>query len=67
LKPTHIPSNDNNKLYSCPVYKTLARYGTLSTTGQSTNFVLNINIPTQESDEKWIKAGVASFLSLKFD
>jgi len=26
-----------------------------------------MDIPTQESDEKWIKAGVAAFLSLKFD
>jgi len=24
-------------------------------------------IPTKEIDEKWIKAGVATFLSLKFD
>jgi len=26
-----------------------------------------MDIPTIENDEKWIKAGVASFLSLKFD
>jgi len=24
-------------------------------------------IPTKEIDEKWIKAGVATFLSLRFD
>jgi len=59
------PKTDNN--YRCPIYKTLARYGTLSTTGISTNFVMMFDIPTNDNDEKWINAGVACFLSLKFD
>lgn len=54
-------------VYHCPIYKTLARYGTLSTTGHSTNFVMMYEIPTKDEDDKWIKAGVATFLSLKFD
>lgn len=49
--------------YSCPFYKTSARAGTLSTTGQSTNYVLSIDVPTtEESPDFWILRGTA-FLS----
>jgi len=53
-------------IYNCPVYKVLSRTGTLSTTGHSTNFVMYMEIPSGDSEEKWIIAGVAAFLSLKF-
>ena len=35
------------------------------TTGHSTNFVLYVELPSNESDTVWIKAGVAMFLALK--
>jgi len=53
-------------IYKCPVYKVLSRAGTLSTTGHSTNFCLFIELPSREEEDKWIRAGVACFLSLRY-
>ena len=50
----------HNDLYSCPVYKTSERAGLLSTTGQSTNFILSIDVPTNEqSPDYWTLRGAA--------
>ncbi|CCW64140.1 unnamed protein product [Phytomonas sp. EM1] len=53
--------------YACPVYKTAARVGMLSTTGLSTNYVISLDIRAgNECDdvfnttpEHWIQRGVA--------
>lgn len=56
----------NDTDYRCPCYKVVSRKGTLLTTGHSTNFVLYIELKTDTVVDKWIKAGMAAFLALKF-
>jgi dynein heavy chain len=66
----HFVPIENRKtpsgVYMCPLYKVLSRKGTLSTTGHSTNFVLFLEIPARESQDIWIRAGVAGFLALNY-
>lgn len=53
-------------VYPAPTYKVLSRLGTLLTTGHSTNFVLNIELPTDRDPAEWTRAGVGCFLALKY-
>ena len=53
-------------IYNCPVYKVVSRRGTLSTTGHSTNFVMMFEMPSSETEDTWILAGVAAFLALRY-
>mmetsp|Transcript_50595 Transcript_50595/g.45372 ORF Transcript_50595/g.45372 Transcript_50595/m.45372 type:complete len:140 (+) Transcript_50595:632-1051(+) len=66
LKPIVNRVQPKDGFYKCPVYKILTRRGQLSTTGHSTNFVMNIEIPSKDPQKKWVKAGVAMFCALKY-
>ena len=50
--------------YQAPLYKTSVRAGVLSTTGQSTNFILHVSLPTKENPSHWVQRAAAMLCML---
>ena len=64
LKPVITADYNPTNVYDCPLYKTSLRAGTLSTTGHSTNFVVSLPIPSDHSEDHWIRRGTAMLCML---
>ena len=63
IKPTHI--NDYNvdaNDYLCPLYIEGARRGILKTSGHSSNYCFDVNLPSEKEPTHWIRRGAALLL-----
>jgi hypothetical protein len=54
--PIHTHTHTHTQ---APLYKTNLRAGVLNTTGQSTNYILDVGIPTDENPRVWVLMATA--------
>jgi dynein heavy chain len=59
-KAENQPEKDESlQIYKAPLYKAANREGKLSTTGQSTNYVLDVHIPSEKPPSHWTHRAAA--------
>merc|ERR1712160_65674 len=59
-----IDLKDDEEMYYAPLYKTAERKGVLSTTGMSTNFIVDIACPTKADPGVWVRRAAAMLCQL---
>jgi len=64
LRPKRSDELSDFPHYNCPMYRTAERKGVLATTGHSTNFVMMVKVPTDQSAKHWILRGVCMLSQL---
>jgi len=64
LEPMRTDDVAHPPSYACPVYKTSDRRGVLATTGHSTNFILDVPVPSDMPEAHWVQRGVAMLSQL---
>jgi len=64
LRPMLTAEIPKRQVYLCPIYKTADRRGVLSTTGHSSNFVMDIKMPVDCDPGKWLRRGTALLTQL---
>jgi len=64
LKPVRTVTIPHVSNYDCPMYRTTERRGVLTTTGKSSNFVMNMRLPTDRPSNYWVLRGVALLLQM---
>lgn len=64
VKDSSSTGQQNDLHYACPVYRTSERQGTISTTGHSSNYILDLHLPSSQSSRHWVMRGVAALTQL---